>query len=301
VYLLAKQKKEDETLVRMLYCIGKNADISSYKIARLTGIARNVVVRKIKQHALINEGILTQKETSTGKRKADLLSITFKGIIYALNIGAILPKAAATVRLRSAAEVSIMTDPMKRRVFEPSELFDKQLLELIPRSRLLELEKLKVGLESEFENLNFQVEEIMKRAKKNNHVVRIFSMIEEKFSERIYTELLKRVNINPSYYDENYARYVFQSEYQKCFMESFTRLLEGDKDAIEEMVQCLIDPYSREVLQKAYFPFWAKFIPDKATAKALKDFSELKPEELKNTLRSFSKAISKVKKIMKRA
>ena len=90
MYPLAKEI-DDQTKAIMM-CIAKNPSISGYMINRKTKIPRNVVVRKIGQHELIERKILVVREDHVGKRQSKLYSITFRGLLFALKEGIIQAK-----------------------------------------------------------------------------------------------------------------------------------------------------------------------------------------------------------------
>jgi hypothetical protein len=284
----------DEHFRQIIRKVALSPGLSEYQIAQALKINHVKVARKIRQYELESKGFL---KIRTGKRRAMQSFLTFKGLLYALNMKAVFPKEAATVRLNSDPDVQLISDPVAMPFHELGKA-PEWIQELIPHSMIVDLEKIRLQLKPHLEALACRMEEIVSRARKKGDV-KMLSMIETKFSERIYTELLKRVNID--YYDKSYAEYVFRTEYQKCLLEFIYEVLKGDAEKIEEMAQCLSDPYSLEILQKALFPFLVKLAPNRKTSEILVWYTKLSAEELKKELRRFKQAIPKLKKEMRKA
>jgi hypothetical protein len=254
-----------------------------------------------------------QKDTricSMGRKKT-YYGLTFHGVLYCLNIDLFTEDEAAKVRLRNFAGVPLAVDP------NSSLSLDEEALAIMPKSSRLETERLmlllRTHLKQEGERLNRAINNICSEARRNKKHVQIFSMIEEKCSRKIYGAL-RHVNPTPGHYDAEYARYVFQKEQGQCFHEIFSKMLAGNQEVFDDMVEVLKDRYSLEVLQKVLFPYYAtmhqklQHLEPKSGVEWLKVwksseewFSQLaktSPEHLKTVISAGPKRIGEFRQLM---
>jgi DNA-binding PadR family transcriptional regulator len=253
-YLTESQKK----ILRVLALEGPSY---YYELYSEKEIASNKTVLDA-LHRLTSLGLIEKKEEYPKKenegpffmgRKKTYYGLTFHGVLYCLNLDMFTEDQAAEVRLRNFAEVPLVIDPT-------SSLFpSEEVLAFWPKSYRDEFERamlnVKAHLEQEGKHLNRAINNICSEAQRNKKHVKIFSMIEEKCSRKIYGAL-RRVNPTPGHYDEEYARYIFQKEQAQCFHEVFSKMLSGDKEVFDDMIIVLNDINSQNVLQKVLFPYY---------------------------------------------
>jgi hypothetical protein len=320
---LTRKQKE------ILCVLAKEGPSWYYELSEKKKIASNKTVLKAFCD-LTSIGLLEIKKEQQDAfmgRKRTYYGLTFKGLLYALNTDAFSPREAASVRLRNFVEIPSITDLYIKEDFEPDAFCDQVLEIHFPHSVLEKFERIRKLMASDVEfeltKLNSKVQKLVSKARQNGTTIRIFSIVEERFSERIYTKL-RKVNPDPKYYDESYATAIFQKEHQKCLWEFFNEVIfKSDKAAIKEMLTCLSDPYTLDVFQ-AFFSYFAKVFPRIKKAiesmlefeseeqirqfnaewteaqKRLDSFSKIPPEELRSQFRDLLARIAQVKAMMKK-
>jgi len=100
---------DDLKFQKVFRTIAKNPGASFYGIADKSKINRTTVVRKVKeQYKLTEKGIL---RIDPGKRNAGNCWLTYKGLIYAVQIKAIKPEEAHNVRIKHKIEIPCIPEP----------------------------------------------------------------------------------------------------------------------------------------------------------------------------------------------
>src|SRR5271157_547155 len=104
---------EDSKLKEIMRWIAKHPGKNLYQLpGDLKGMNRTTAMRKIKdQYRLIERDFLRMEK---GKRNAEQLHLTFKGLLLSLDIEAIKPDEAASVRQESSIKEPYTLNPMMK-------------------------------------------------------------------------------------------------------------------------------------------------------------------------------------------
>lgn len=238
-----------------------------YELYKKKKIASNKTVVRALQH--LNTLGLTEKKgkeenSDVRGRKRDCHGLTFHGVLYGLNLDFFSSKEAADVRLRNFAEIpSPNLEPEREasRIAHVDTGFRQFVQLFIPQMDLTEVDRIrdlmKSQLEPEMASFQLNIQRVTWRARKKRGNVRLFSMVEKEFSERIY-EKLRKVNPDIKYYDQGLAGLIFEKEHNECVFEFFGKFLASDESTTKKMAECWNDKYSVEVLQKGLFVFFAR-------------------------------------------
>jgi len=237
----------DKALQKVVRYIAFNPGCSGYQIGTRSGIDRIKAMRKISQYKLIEENIL---RTEKGKRKANLYYLTFKGVLFALNIGSIKPEEAALVRQKHNANPPSCSIPL---VDENVIYFFRFLAREVPEELANEL-GFTLNVPKVWEKIQLIIE-------KHGSDPLIFRELEIQYSKEIYTYLLKTVNIN--FYDPSMAAYhyywirnsYFFSKIGKWLKIYRTRNNKKIEKAFKEMMRYVQeDPCYKEIMIDVILP-----------------------------------------------
>jgi hypothetical protein len=272
--------------------IAKEPGLSLYKIAKKTKIPRTNVMRALKIEDFSGKRGLVGFECvklEHGPRNAEPAFLTFKGILYALDVGAIKPEDAAKDRQLNKAEV-----PNKPERSEMDRLFGLSSASPFSHGELESVESLfPSNLINVFQQEKQRAKQMVAeteviRAKSGNKELKLFQAIERRYSSQIYGTLLKTISI--SHYDPFFVGYHYHS-LMDLYRNDFMRNVFIDRKAefIEEYVDGLRDdPVEIEVQQKAFLPYMAAnpLLPQRIRDTFLQ-LSKIPPDELCDRLRKF--------------
>jgi hypothetical protein len=239
--------------------VAENPGVSIYEIAKLTRLRRVTISRHIKgsdyrcEKGLVKDEIIRIEK---GKRRADLCFLTFKGVLYALNIGAITPIKAAEIRQRNKAKPP---PALERELADPYELRNKftytqkAMLDNLRKCTSAKKFKEIIDFIKRGEAILAEIKNIIAKYKIEEPL--FFQMIERTNSGRLYKALLHYVNIicyDPCIAGSIY--YKLMNEYTSEF--AYKILFEKDVDLIKELLNVTEkERVGFEIFQKVLVPY----------------------------------------------
>lgn len=213
-----------------------------------------------RREGLIKDGLI---KILTGKRKADQCYLTFKGLLYALNLGVIKAAEAAEVRQAHMAEPPPMPTSELVKLcswaLPDPEFIERTITKL--KKRLLGKDFFKI------ERLTHETVEkirvILDKYQRRESL--LIQFLEKQHSEQIYGTLLRSVNI--LYYDPIITGHY----YHNLIFWVFNRfildvLMYRNKQAIIKLIDILKKDYvTFELLKEAWLPYYIEFprMPEK--------------------------------------
>lgn len=246
---------------KIVKTIAENPGISVYKLADKAKLHRVTVARALKgknftcQQGLIKDGFV---KIVPGKRKADKCYLTFKGLLYALNLTVIKPADAAKVRQAHMIEPPPMPGPELAKIcswaLPPPAFIEAAIAELKDRLPEKEVFETIQKLASETaEKIQFIL------AKHDRRESLLIQFLERQYSEQIYETLLRFVNI--LFYEPIIAGYYYHNlilcVLDKFFIDLFVH---KNKEAVKVCIDILKkDNVTFEILQKAWLPLYMNF------------------------------------------
>jgi hypothetical protein len=242
---------------------------STQKLARHLHLDRITVARVLKgQDLKCIKGLVKSEivKLESGKHSSESSFLTFKGILYALNIKAISADLAAKYRQGNKAEL-----PARPQGTELAKLFGFSDMtpsisthEFFSHKQLRKLGRVfPFGVSDDFLKVSKEHTEKMQAtidlilAKSGQKESILSQAIERKYSTQIYGILHRTVNIDS--YEPLLVGYQYHNLMNTCYMEFVTNVFMGRKtDAIEAYIEMLKqDSVGLEIQQKAVLPFLA--------------------------------------------
>jgi|YelNatPaOPRAMG01_1025707.scaffolds.fasta_scaffold39638_3 hypothetical protein len=276
--------------------VAENPGVSIYKIANLTRLHRVTVARHIKgsdfkcKKGLVKDEII---RIERGKRGADLCFLTFKGVLYALNIKAITPIEAAEIRQRNKAKPPPALEGDLADLHELRNQFT-----YIQKAVLDNLRK-RTSAKKFKEIIDFIKREEAKLAEIKNIIAKykieeplLFQIIEKRNSERLYNALLHYVNI--IHFDPLIAGSIYHNLMNRYIVEfAYKILFEKDVDLIKELLNVTEkERVGFEIFQKVLIPYLIECpIMPKKSREVLSRLSNCSPDEFCSFLSKMAKKV----------
>jgi hypothetical protein len=102
----------DQDFQKIMKTIAQNPGASLYKLAEKSGLNHTAVVRKIKgQYKLQERGLL---HVEKGERNAENCWLTYKGLVYAIQIKALKPSEGHKTRINHKIGLPILPEPFSK-------------------------------------------------------------------------------------------------------------------------------------------------------------------------------------------
>lgn len=264
--------KVSNECAKIMVTTARNPGITIYELAKRAGLYRITVARYLKgkdfacQEGLVKDGLI---KIVAGKRKSDKCYLTFKGLLYALNIGVIKPSEAAEIRQAHGIEPPPRPDGEVAKMFDwalpPPSSAEETIERIKNRLKKTAPDKVRAFFDYMDECARRMREDYDFIVAKYGREPAIAQYIEREFSEQIYGALLRTVNI--LFYDPIIAGYYYHNlilMLSNTFI--FNVYLLKEKQAVKEYLNILKkDDMTFEIAQKVMLPFLLKFpwMPEK--------------------------------------